>query len=164
MCSQSVRRFALPLTHPSSNLPCCSPTHRVPPCSPLQTNLMALAAGGHSSRDFLRFGTPMQIVLVSWASTLLPPAVQLPVPAVDALPLPSLAPAHQVIPPLPTPPHLPIVQAVVSIISLIVHENWLFVWLITGLVSLVVFSIPQLVEIAGWWQEKKAKAAGKAVA
>jgi di/tricarboxylate transporter len=28
-----------------------------------QTNLMALAAGGHSSRDFLKFGTPMQIVL-----------------------------------------------------------------------------------------------------
>lgn len=30
-----------------------------------QTNLMALAAGGHSSRDFLKFGTPMQLVLVS---------------------------------------------------------------------------------------------------
>ena len=28
-----------------------------------QTNLMALAAGGHSSRDFLKFGSPMQIVL-----------------------------------------------------------------------------------------------------
>jgi hypothetical protein len=28
-----------------------------------QTNLMALAAGGHSSRDFLRFGTPMQVLL-----------------------------------------------------------------------------------------------------
>jgi hypothetical protein len=28
-----------------------------------QTNLMALAAGGHSTRDFLKFGTPMQIVL-----------------------------------------------------------------------------------------------------
>jgi len=28
-----------------------------------QTNLLALAAGGHSSRDFLKFGTPMQIVL-----------------------------------------------------------------------------------------------------
>lgn len=28
-----------------------------------QTNLMALAAGGHSSRDFLKFGTPMQLVL-----------------------------------------------------------------------------------------------------
>jgi di/tricarboxylate transporter len=82
-----------------------------------QTNLMALAAGGHSSRDFLRFGTPMQIVL-----------------------------------------------AVVSIVSLIVHENWLFVWLVTGLVSLVVFSIPQLVEFAGWWQQRKATPAGKAAA
>ena len=28
-----------------------------------QTNLMALAAGGHSSRDFLKFGSPMQVVL-----------------------------------------------------------------------------------------------------
>lgn len=28
-----------------------------------QTNLMAMAAGGHSSRDFLKFGTPMQVVL-----------------------------------------------------------------------------------------------------
>eukprot|EP00890_Picochlorum_soloecismus_P001706 jgi/Picsp_1/2536/NSC_00767-R1_sodium sulfate co-transporter len=28
-----------------------------------QTNLLALAAGGHSSRDFLKFGSPMQIVL-----------------------------------------------------------------------------------------------------
>lgn len=26
-----------------------------------QTNLMALAAGGHSSRDFLKFGSPMQV-------------------------------------------------------------------------------------------------------
>lgn len=60
--------------------------------------------------------------------------------------------------------HLPIVQAVVSIISLIVHENWLFVWLITGLVSLVVFSIPQLVEIVGWWQQRRATSAGKVAA
>ncbi len=40
------------------------------PSSP-QTNLMALAAGGHSSRDFLKFGTPMQLVLVrpaAWQS------------------------------------------------------------------------------------------------
>lgn len=28
-----------------------------------QTNLLALAAGGHSSRDFLKFGTPLQFVL-----------------------------------------------------------------------------------------------------
>lgn len=28
-----------------------------------QTNLLALAAGGHSSRDFLKFGSPMQIIL-----------------------------------------------------------------------------------------------------
>jgi di/tricarboxylate transporter len=26
-----------------------------------QTNLMALAAAGHSSRDFLKFGGPMQV-------------------------------------------------------------------------------------------------------
>ena len=48
-------------------LPCC-----------LQTNLMALAAGGHSSRDFLKFGSPMQIVLVrlGWA-VLLPTIFEL---------------------------------------------------------------------------------------
>jgi di/tricarboxylate transporter len=28
-----------------------------------QTNLMALATGGHSSKDFLKFGSPMQLVL-----------------------------------------------------------------------------------------------------
>lgn len=28
-----------------------------------QTNLMSLAAGGYSSRDFLKFGTPMQFVV-----------------------------------------------------------------------------------------------------
>jgi di/tricarboxylate transporter len=28
-----------------------------------QTNLLALSAGGHSSRDFLKFGSPMQIIL-----------------------------------------------------------------------------------------------------
>ncbi len=56
---------------------------------------------------------------------------------------------------------LPSLQAVVSIISLIVHDNWLFVWLVTGLVSLVVFSIPQLVEFAGWWQQRKASPASK---
>lgn len=30
-----------------------------------QTNLMAMAAGGHSSRDFLKIGTPMQVVLAA---------------------------------------------------------------------------------------------------
>lgn len=29
-----------------------------------QTNLLALGAGGHSSRDFLKFGTPLQLLLV----------------------------------------------------------------------------------------------------
>lgn len=46
--------------------------------------------------------------------------------------------------------------------TLIAHDNWLFIWLVTGLVSLVVFSVPQLVEIAGWWRQRKAAAAGKA--
>ncbi|KAL4432402.1 hypothetical protein ABPG77_001701 [Micractinium sp. CCAP 211/92] len=80
-----------------------------------QTNLMALAAGGHSSRDFLKFGTPMQLVL-----------------------------------------------AVVSIISLILHDSWGLVWLVTGLASLVVMGAPQVVETLHWWrarsqQEGKAK-------
>jgi di/tricarboxylate transporter len=37
-----------------------------------QTNLLALGAGGHSSRDFLKFGTPLQLLLavVSIASLL----------------------------------------------------------------------------------------------
>jgi fumarate reductase subunit C len=63
----------------------------------VQTNLMALAAGGHSSRDFLKFGSPMQIVL-----------------------------------------------AVVSIVSLILHDSWGLVWLVTGLASLVVMGAPQV--------------------
>ena len=78
---------------------------------------MALAAGGHSSRDFLKFGSPMQIVL-----------------------------------------------AVVSIISLIYDDNWGIVWLVTGLVSLVVFSLPQVAEIlANRKAAKAAKAAAKTV-
>lgn len=54
-------------THPSATHPKFLSPH--PRHFPPQTNLMALAAGGHSSRDFLRFGTPMQIVLVSGAGT-----------------------------------------------------------------------------------------------
>lgn len=72
-----------------------------------QTNLMALAAGGHSSRDFLKFGTPMQLVL-----------------------------------------------AVVSIVSLILHDNWGLVWLVTGLASLVVLGAPQVVETLHWWRAR----------
>lgn len=79
-----------------------------------QTNLMALAAGGHSSRDFLKFGSPMQIVL-----------------------------------------------AIVSILSLIWHDNWGLVWLVTGLVSLVIMGAPQVVESVGWWRARRAaKASG----
>jgi len=41
-----------------------------------QTNLLAQAAGGHSARDFLKFGTPMQLVLavVSIASLIAGPS------------------------------------------------------------------------------------------
>ncbi|EFN59045.1 hypothetical protein CHLNCDRAFT_56692 [Chlorella variabilis] len=73
-----------------------------------QTNLMALAAGGHSSRDFLKFGTPMQVVL-----------------------------------------------AVVSIVSLIAHDSWGFVWLVTGAASLVVMGLPQVVDILYRWKARK---------
>ncbi|KAI3433730.1 hypothetical protein D9Q98_003538 [Chlorella vulgaris] len=75
-----------------------------------QTNLMALAAGGHSSRDFLKFGSPMQIVL-----------------------------------------------AVVSIVSLILHDSWGLVWLVTGLASLVVMGAPQVVELVTLYRATKQK-------
>lgn len=35
-------------------------------------------------------------------------------------------------------------QAVVSIISLILHDSWGLVWLVTGLASLVVMGAPQV--------------------
>lgn len=47
-----------------------------------------------------------------------------------------------------------------SIVTLIAHANWGLVWLVTGLVSLVVFSIPQAVELVGWWRERKAATQG----
>lgn len=46
-----------------------------------------------------------------------------------------------------------------SIVSLILHESWGLVWLVTGLVGLVVMSVPQAVELVGWWRERQAAAA-----
>lgn len=76
---------------------------------------MALAAGGHSSRDFLKFGTPMQVVL-----------------------------------------------AVVAVVSLIANDNWLFIWLVTGIAGLVVMGAPQLVETVGWWRRRRLTGAASA--
>ncbi len=48
-------------------------------------------------------------------------------------------------------------QAVVSIVSLIAHDNWGLVWLATAISGLVVLGAPQVVETLGWWRTKRAK-------
>lgn len=137
---------------------------------------MALAAGGHSSRDFLKFGTPMQLVLVSlcrvvcvwglphrqahyWSTHPLRRGTACQrstwrVPAAVPAAVPRSPPPASTCRPLAPGP-----QAVVSIASLILHDSWGLVWLVTGLVALVVFSVPQAVELLGWWRERKAAAA-----
>lgn len=76
-----------------------------------QTNLLALGAGGHSSRDFLKFGTPLQVLL-----------------------------------------------AVVSIATLLAGSSyWPFVWLVTGIVGAIALSLPQAVDIIGYFRNKKNK-------
>ena len=47
-------------------------------------------------------------------------------------------------------------QAVVSIVSLILNNNWAFVWMVTGIAGLVVLSAPQISESLGAWRAKKA--------
>lgn len=42
-----------------------------------------------------------------------------------------------------------------AIVSLIAHDNWLFIWLITGVVSLVVMGAPQVVETVGWLRRRR---------
>ena len=49
-------------------------------------------------------------------------------------------------------------QAVVSIVSLILHNDWAFVWLVTGIAGLLVFSAPQISELAGIYRSRKAAA------
>jgi hypothetical protein len=53
---------------------------------------------------------------------------------------------------------VPPLQAVVSIISLILHNNWAYVWLVTGIAGLLVFSAPQISELAGIYRSRKAAA------
>lgn len=45
--------------------------------------------------------------------------------------------------------------AVVSIVSLIAHDSWGFVWLVTGAASLVVMGLPQVVDILYRWKARK---------
>jgi hypothetical protein len=47
------------------------------------------------------------------------------------------------------------VLAVVSIISLIFDDNWGIVWLVTGIASLVILGLPQVVELLNLWKESK---------
>ncbi len=83
-----------------------------------QTNLLAYSLGGHTPGDFLRFGSPMQVLL-----------------------------------------------AVVSIVSLLLPDQWYLVWAVTGVVGAVVLSAPQVAETARALRRrrnKKLAAAGKA--
>ena len=71
-----------------------------------------------------------------------------------------IQPPPELLPDWPTAVRVGALQAVVSIVSLILKNNWAFVWMVTGIAGLVVLSAPpDLRKPGGAW---RAKTAGQA--